>query len=210
MHEDVEHRRPRRLEPEHRLPRLLELHGGDARSAGRHLHRAHLDVPEGAGLRVRRRNQSLTRDRDVGHAQPVPARDGGAPGVGLLRGVPREAGGAGDGKADGPADEQEPGPVRLILAEEADHSHAREVRVRDLPRAELDWRRLLRQRRAAGERARPLVRPQVTLVGRRPGCDVHGRDVTSAPIRPQDYRPDVPTSCSSQGRCSAATLAAGD
>src|SRR5262249_46172417 len=72
-----------------------------------------------------------------------------------------------------------PRAVRLVLAEEPGDADPGEARVRDLPRPELDRRHFLRQRRAAGEGPGPLVRPEEALVRRRPGCDVHGGDVTS-------------------------------
>src|SRR4051812_39935453 len=136
MHEDVEHRRPRRLEPQHRLTRLLELDGRYARRTGGHLHWTHLRVPEGSGLRVRGRHETLVRDGHVGHPEPVPPRHGGAAGLGFLRRVSGKAGGASDGEADRPADEEEPGAIRLVLAEETDDPQRGEMRMRDLTRPE--------------------------------------------------------------------------
>src|SRR5262249_25252653 len=97
----------------------------------------------------------------------------------LLRGVVREARGAGCGQPDGPPHEQERAPVLRVLAEVAGDADGREARVRDLARPELHRGSLLRQRRAACKCARPLVRPQVPLVERAPRGGAHTADATS-------------------------------
>ena len=62
----------------------------------------------------------------------MPPGDRGPPRVGFLLGVVGEAGGAGDGEADRPADEQKRPPVLLVLAEEPGDPDGGEVRVGDL------------------------------------------------------------------------------
>src|SRR5262249_5363760 len=107
----------------------------------------------------------------------------------LLRGVVREARGAGYGQPDGPPHEQERAPVLRVLAEVAGDADGREAPVRDLARPELHRGSLLRQRRAARERARPLVRAQVPLIERAPRGGAPAADATSGSDRARAPQP---------------------